>query len=595
MRIKQVGMLILSAMLIVVLASCNLNLQADTDYESPSDYESMRIEMINEVSDAVVVVENPSDYGSGIIFYQEEIDTTTHTYKYAVLTAYSNITGYLEVVDVDVVLENGQSFEVTEIKSDETYNIAVVYFETTAVLSVFNITQLSGTSVPLVQGQDVYAIGTPYSQTLFNYVSQGILGKLHNQYGNVNDLVFVHSAETNPGMEGAPIFDIDGELIGIQLTKLYMTDDTVDGIPIEGINYALDMNILAPIVLGFDSAFQLSEETPTELSVSNDLNYNDIAKDMIASVTPSIISVIGSGGLGSGIIYKKEVLETGGFRYYVLTNNHVVSSSSEVRIKFAADEDEVAVTDYQANENYDVAVLRVETEEELPVYDIPPINALDYVDIVVGQDVYAIGTPYSTLFHNYATQGIISKLNYTYRGVMNLGLVHEAEINPGNSGGPLFNLNGEVIGVNVAKVVNMNADGDVVYTEGINYSLNINAVGNAISKFTEEGWQLIERSPKLGVTVVNYDKAFDESTGINYPEEYTSGVLVTGFDYTRNAYNVIELFDLIVAVNGIDVITTDELIAELTGKDFGTDITLSVIRIDDQGNVLTLEIVVTLS
>ncbi len=590
MKIKKIAIALVVFLVSITLASCNWNISADTNYESPSDYESTRIEMIQNVIGSVVVVETSSGYGSGIIFNEVTVNEVTGVKKYAILTAYS-VVDLVNPTDMHVVLASGMSYPVTEALGDQDYEVGVVYIETSQNLDVYQIEQLNGSSmVELNQGEDLYAIGTPYQYTMFNYVSQGILGLTSLDRNDITGLVFMHSAETNPGMEGAPIFNLSGQLLGIQLTKLYMTSEAADAVPTEGINYALNMNVIAPILLNLDTTLQTSYEGPTLMSVNSDSNYNDIAQQMIQTVSPSVVSVIGSVGLGSGIVFDKETLEDGSFRYYILTNNHVVSDNEEVRIKFSETESEYAVKDYQTNENYDIAVLRVDTDQELPVYDIPPITKNEYVDMVVGQDVYAVGTPLSVLYHNYVTQGVISVLDYTYRGIYQLGIVHDAEINPGNSGGPLFNLNGDVIGVNVAKVVNLSDGTKTVYAEGLNYSLNINVVSQAVRNFTSDGWTEMLRSPKLGVTVVDYSSNYDL-----YPISYNDGVLVTGFDYTRKAYLGLESYDLIVGIDGLTVHTTADLVQGLSGKTFGDSVTLNIVRYDELGHILTMTVEVVLS
>jgi S1-C subfamily serine protease len=589
---KIKGLLLLSIALVstTVLVACNWNITADSPYESPSSYESNRIEMIADVKESVVVVENTDDYGSGIIFNKEVIDEETDMNEYAVLTAYQNV-DFTSVLNNTVLNENGKTYYVTQTLGDETYQIAIVYFQTTDDLAPFQISQLNSESnVVLTQGEDVYAIGTPYQTSMINYVSQGILGLTTFDYNGVEDLAFVHSAESNPGMEGAPIFSLSGELLGLQIDKLYFSDSSETGLPMEGINYALNMNMLSAPILALDASLAVDSLISTTSTSTQDDGYNDQAIEMIQSLKPSLVSVIGTGGLGSGLIYDKEVLESGLYRYSILTNNHVVSESTEIRIKFDTDDYEIAVTDFQGNDSYDVAVLRVETSEEFEVYDIPPITEGKYVDIVQGQDVYAIGSPYSTDFYSYTTQGIISLYNYTYKGVYQLGIVHDAEINPGNSGGPLLNLNGDVVGINVAKLVTVYDDNEQVYTEGINYSLNINIISNVINDFLEEDYEDIERTPKLGVTVVDYDVSFGY-----FPASYTNGVLVVEFDYTRDAYHVLQAYDLVVGVNGESISNIEGLVVALEDTSFGDVMSLDIIRMDENDEPVSMTVDVILS
>lgn len=584
-KILLMTMLLITSTLLI---SCHWGIEAETAYDSPSLYESNRMDMIEDVTSSVVIVESNNGYGSGILF--NKITLTSNNYKYAVLTAYENI-DFDAVTQMTVQLESNELFQVTSAIGDQDYEIAIVYFETSDDLDVYEIDQLDGVSqITLSQGMDVYAIGTPYDKNFFNYVSEGVLGIQSYDYNGIEDLTFVHSAESNPGMEGAPVFDINGDLLGIYIDKLYYSDST-DTVPIEGMNFALNMNVIASVIIHLDETLALSSVSST-MNVSQlvDDTYETIVTDMVDRVLPSIVSVIGTGGLGSGIIFKEELLENNVTRYYVLTNYHVVSESTEIRIKFSDQTYELPVTDYQGSESYDIAVLRFETEDDLAVYDIPPISDQQYVDIVQGQDVFAIGSPYSTDFYNYTTEGIVSLTNLTYKGIYQLGIVHDAEINPGNSGGPLFNLNGEVIGVNVAKIVNIYEDDETIPVEGLNYSLNINVIAQVINGYQEEDYELVERDPKLGITVVEYDSEFEI-----FPIKYSSGVLVVGFDYTRNSYESLALNDLIVKIDDVDVYGTDELATVLETKDFGDVVRLTILRINANDEVVTLEIDITLS
>ncbi len=592
MKIKHFSIIGLFLMLTLVLVGCMWQVEADEDYQSASDYEQARIDMIADVKPSVVVIRhNASDFGSGIIFNETVINETLDTKSYAILTVYENVEG-LTTQDLTVLVDN-QEFPVASILTNETYEFAIVYVTTDQNLAVYPIAQIAaGINISIENGQDVYAIGTPYELAMYNYVSEGIVGVSSYDVGDIEGLAFVHSSETNPGMEGGPIVALDGNVIGLQLTKRYMTDDTVSGIPTEGINFALNMNIIGPVIASMDQSFVNTAVTAKTIEVgSNGLPEHDqMARDMIAEVSPSIVTVMGSQGLGSGTIYKVETLESGEFRYYILTNNHVIEENEEIRIRMTDQMEEYAVSDYQVSETHDLAVLRVITDEVLPVHDIPPITSSEYVDIVQGQDVYAIGTPLETDLHQHVSHGIISIDKINYRGVINLAIMHEAEINPGNSGGPLFNLEGQVIGVNVAKTVEVADGSDTVYAEGINYSLNINIISQVINQFLEENYVASIRSPKMGVTVTDYIEGL-----WYYPRIYQSGVMVIGFDYTREGYQYLESYDLIRSINGKTVFTTEDLVAELNGKPFGTSITLGGVRLNDEGEVVTFEVTFNLS
>lgn len=301
--------------------------------------------------------------------------------------------------------------------------------------------------------------------------------------------------------------------------------------------------------------------------------------DMIAEVLPSVVAVVTETGHGSGIIYKSEPVEgvTDMFRYYIMTNNHVVEDGGEMKIYFGPNQDDIAVKDYQTYPLFDVAVVRIETTRTLRVHPIAPIDDNVITEIIKGQEVVAIGTPRDLVYFNYVTTGVVSMTTFAYEGINGLALMHDADLNPGNSGGPLFNLNGEVIGLNVAKIVDVQTADGVIPADGLNYALNINKLAPIIRGFSENDYIEVVRSPKLGVTVQEVDVFLEENSASLLPSNPV-GVVVIGFDLTRNAHLVLEEYDLIVEMNGNTITSIADLAAELEGARFGDTHQVTVMR-----------------
>ncbi|MCA9509925.1 MAG: trypsin-like peptidase domain-containing protein, partial [Myxococcales bacterium] len=142
--------------------------------------------------------------------------------------------------------------------------------------------------------------------------------------------------------------------------------------------------------------------------------------------------------LGSGVLIDAH--------RHVLTNAHVVSRASAIRVTLADGRDATA-TLIGVDERNDLAVLRVETDEDLPWIELGHSN-----DLLVGEPVVAIGNPHG--FSNTVTTGVISAVDRsltTQDGNAMHGLIQtDASINPGNSGGPLLNAEGTLIGINTA-------------------------------------------------------------------------------------------------------------------------------------------------
>lgn len=311
--------------------------------------------------------------------------------------------------------------------------------------------------------------------------------------------------------------------------------------------------------------------------------YEDQRINMIADVERAVIIVHTENGHGSGIIYRKENIEGNvPYRYYVITNHHVIENGGEMTIRYGQDGPQIPVRSYASNPLYDIAVLRVETEEELHFHPIPPIESNTLVEIKKGQDVYAIGTPQEYKKYNYVTQGIVSLTTFPYNGVEDLAIMHDAEVNPGNSGGPLFNLRGEVIGINVAKVAEVQSKDGSIAAEGLNYAININKAAEVIRAFKDSDFKVIERVPRLGVTVRNMsdhrnldiNPEYDPSL---YPED-VEGVVIIDFDYTRNGHKVLQKNDVIIGMNGNEVKSLEDIQRELKDAKMGDAHVIKVLR-----------------
>lgn len=172
-----------------------------------------------------------------------------------------------------------------------------------------------------------------------------------------------------------------------------------------------------------------------------------------------------SHSLGSGV-----VIDAAG---HILTNEHVVARASRIRVALA-DGREYDAELIGADPNNDIAVLKVDTEEELPWISLGSSS-----DLMVGEPVIAIGNPFG--LSNTVTTGVISALNrslrsknHTYHGFLQT----DASINPGNSGGPLLNAEGDLIAINTA-----------VYQggQGIGFAIPIDVATRVVRELIEHG------------------------------------------------------------------------------------------------------------
>ncbi len=186
-------------------------------------------------------------------------------------------------------------------------------------------------------------------------------------------------------------------------------------------------------------------------------SFQEALEAMVDQVGQSVVgiqtqgNVLAMGGTASGVIYARE-----GNHYYVITNEHVVNRASSVEIVYERNGLLFTIPARQteilgADATTDIAVIRFESDQNFPVAPFA-----DSYQTRVGQFVFAIGNPLGFSYFGTLTMGVVSG---TARFVPNSPLEvpfiqHDASISPGNSGGALFNINGEVIGINNMKIVN---------------------------------------------------------------------------------------------------------------------------------------------
>jgi len=161
---------------------------------------------------------------------------------------------------------------------------------------------------------------------------------------------------------------------------------------------------------------------------------NEPVADVAEAVSPAVVQIEVGQGLGSGVVYDADGL--------ILTANHVVEGQDEVTVRFS---DGTAATGEVVGANVfsDIAVLKVDPFEGLPVAALGDSDAL-----MPGQVVVGIGSPFG--LDQTVTSGIVSAVNRpaaTQSGIVNM-VQTDTAINPGNSGGPLVDIEGRVIGIN---------------------------------------------------------------------------------------------------------------------------------------------------
>ncbi|HET7833992.1 MAG TPA: DegQ family serine endoprotease [Gallionella sp.] len=235
--------------------------------------------------------------------------------------------------------------------------------------------------------------------------------------------------------------------------------------------------------------------------------------------------------LGSGFIISADG--------YIMTNAHVVDSAEKVTVRLT-DKREFRARVIGADRRTDVALLKIEAT------GLPKVNMGDPNKLKVGEWVLAIGSPFG--FDNSVTAGIVSAKG---RSLPNDNFVPfiqtDVAINPGNSGGPLFNMNGEVVGIN-----------SQIYTRsggsmGLSFAIPIDVASQVVEQLRTTG--KVTRG-RIGVTIQELTRELAESFGLSTP----TGALVSSVEKNGPADKAgIEASDVILKVNDRPVNNSGEL------------------------------------
>lgn len=321
-------------------------------------------------------------------------------------------------------------------------------------------------------------------------------------------------------------------------------------------------------MLSPSGAVSAQESTPETTELPGDRS----AVQVVEAVAPAVVTVInevvfdrGSGedssldqGRGTGFIIDAEG--------HIVTNQHVVAGGDAFRVVFSNGEERDAEL-IGADSVSDLAVVRVEGE-------IPAVVSFGDSDALKpGQTVLAIGSALGAL-SNTVTQGIVSAIGRDFSGGGYSNLIqHDAAINPGNSGGPLFNLRGEVVGVNTLGIPETQSGSPV---QGIFFAIPSNSVAQIARTLIADGRVIY---PFVGVSynpVILTDQDGNTSYGVyvyeiipNSPAE-DAGLRVD---------------DVIIAIDGDQITQTDTFSELLYRYQPGETITATVIRNDRERDI----------
>ncbi|MCL6590275.1 MAG: trypsin-like peptidase domain-containing protein [Firmicutes bacterium] len=309
-------------------------------------------------------------------------------------------------------------------------------------------------------------------------------------------------------------------------------------------------------------------------------NYEKSIIDVVNRVGPSVVMITTNSivqsfdffsgpqsyvfkGLGSGVIYRSDG--------YILTNNHVINSSTPVS------SNKITVV-LQNGKTYPAKVIGSDSRTDLAVLKINAVNlpVLEWGDsnqVQVGQMAIAIGNPLAENLKNTVTVGVISAKERALEVSNDLQLMDmiqtDASINPGNSGGPLLDSNGRLIGINTAIAEK---------SQGIGFSTPSNMARAVAEQLIEKGY--VTR-PGLGIIYYHYNK--DTAELLEYQLQRAlptrTGLFVIRIvNNSPAALAGLQAGDIIVKVNGLVIGNEDLVKAVVARNKVGTRVVLEFYR-----------------
>ncbi len=265
--------------------------------------------------------------------------------------------------------------------------------------------------------------------------------------------------------------------------------------------------------------------------------------------------------LGSGFIISSDG--------YVLTNNHVVADADEIMVRLS-DRSEFQAKVVGTDPRTDVALLKIDGK------NLPTVKLGDSEKLKVGEWVLAIGSPFG--FDHSVTKGIVSAKGRTLPNDTYVPFIQtDVAINPGNSGGPLFNMNGEVVGINSQIFTRSGGFMGLSFAIPIDVALD---VSNQLKKDgkVSRGW--------LGVVIQEVNKDLAESFGLDKP----AGALVAQvLEDGPAAKGGLQVGDVILSMNGQPIIMSADLPHLVGGLKEGAKASLEVVR---EGKRRTLDVTI---
>ena len=342
-----------------------------------------------------------------------------------------------------------------------------------------------------------------------------------------------------------------------------------------------------------------STSTSPAITINGDITALDaVLIDLYQRVNPGVVSLVVTNDTGmvtgSGFVYDRSG--------HIITNYHVIENTTLIEVDFPSGL-KVGANVVGKDLDSDLAVLKVNVPDD----QLFPLVLGDSDAVKVGQMVVAIGSPF--YYTGSMSLGIVSAKGRMLDSMQSSSIAEtysagdiiqtDAAINPGNSGGPLFNLSGEVIGINRAISTNSTTSTGEPVNSGVGFAVSVNIIKRVVPNLIQYGHYSY---PYLGITSAPYDLTLEEWQALNLNR--TSGVYI--YSVTRGGpadlaglrggtketriYGLNSGGDLITAVDGRQILVYSDLISYImANKNAGDQIILTIQRDGEQMEIpLTL-------
>lgn len=320
--------------------------------------------------------------------------------------------------------------------------------------------------------------------------------------------------------------------------------------------------------------------SPTQAGAVAQLNSVQVAEKASPSVVGVMTYVNGQlSGEGSGVAMS---VDGSGKYTYIITCAHVISEKGVTYGVLTAEKKNYEAELVAYDVRTDIGVLKVEAT------DIPLAEFGDSKSLRVGETIYAIGNPGGSEFFGSFTDGIISAIDRSISGTYTMTCIqHNAAINPGNSGGALVNSAGQVIGINSSKIA-------ATDYEGMGFAVPMSIVKPVVDSLIQ--YKYVPNRPKLGIEYASVSAYQLYSMVVAIKGLPSGSLVIAGISSDSSLANTdAQVGDLIIAVNGKPMDSSDVLLDLINTGAVGDTLTLTLCRVENRTyKTTTFDVTITL-